>query len=313
MKKSHIILFIHLGLIGTAWAIRNEYNDRIKGLSDEILIKADQLKEATNEPVFDSFEVDGILAELKGLIQEYESVMVFARSPYPGEILLGTTPGGDSNWLETLCNTRYDGFLKEIRIRRTGSRASYLRINDIELYFIAPGGAKKQVFNKDGRFRLYRDGVFKLALPKPMKVRRIRIYIGHESTGLEVYGIPYNLPVVKPDFHGNRYPEEVLLGTTPAGDGTWLETLCSNPHNKPVREIQLKRTGREASYLRINDIEVFYLTPMGIRKEVFNKNGRFRLYYDGVYKLALSRPMRVTRIRVLVGHKTTGLNVYGVY
>ncbi len=146
-----------------------------------------------------------------------------------------------------------------------------------------------------------------------MKVGRIRINIGHESTGLEVYGIPYNLPVVKPEIRRNRYPKEVLLGTTPAGDGTWLETLCSNPYNRPVREIQLKRTGSEASYLRINDIEVTYLTPMGIRKEVFNKNGRFRLYYDGVYKLALSRPMRVTRIRVLVGHKTTGLNVYGVY
>ena len=193
MKKLGVFLFVNLGLIGTVLATSNEYTDRIRLLSDEILKAADQLKETTHKPGFYSLEIDGILAELKDLIQEYESVMVFARSPYPGEILLGTTPGGDSTWLETLCSTRYDGFLKEIRIRRTGSSASYLRINDIEIYYITPGGPQREIYNKDGRFRLYRDGVFKLALPKPMKIGRIRIKIGHESTGLEVYGIPYNL------------------------------------------------------------------------------------------------------------------------
>ncbi len=313
MKKLTIILLIILGHIGTAWAIRNEYTDRIKVLSDQILITADELKIATEDPVFNSLEVEKILAELKEMIKEYENVMVFAESPYPGEILLGTTPGGDGNWLETLCDSRYDGLLKEIRIRRTGSRARYLRINDIEITCVTPNGPRRETFNRGGRFRLYRSGVFKLALTKPMKVRRIRINIEHESTGLEVYGIPYNLPIVQPDIRRNGYPREVLLGTTPAGDGTWLETLCSNPYNRPIREIQLKRTGREASYLRINDIEVTFLTPQGPKKEVFNKSGRFRLYYDGVFRLALPRPMRIARIRILIGHESTGLNVYGLY
>jgi len=313
MKKLTVLLFINLCLVGSVWAIRNEYTDRIRMLSEEILITANDLKEATNEPVFDSLEIEEILTELKDLIRDYENIMVFARSPYPGEILLGTTPGGDGTWLETLCDSRYDGFIKEIRIRRTGNRARYLRINDIAITCITPAGPKEQVFNRGARFKLYRDGVFKLALPKPMQIRRIRINIEHESDGLEVYGIPYNLHVIKPKVQRGRLGGEVLLGTTLAGDDTWLETLCSNPQKRPVREIQLKRTGREASYLRINDIELTYVTPEGPKKEVFNKNGRFKLYYDGIFKLVLPRPMRIVRIRILVGHESAGLNVYGIY
>ena len=120
-----------------------------------------------------------ILAELKDLIEEYEAMMVFAESPYPGEILLGTTPAGDSTWVETLCTTRYNGSLKEIRIRRTGHRASYLRINDIEVTYMTPGGPRKETFNRGARTRLYSGGIFRLSLPRPMSVRRIRVFINH--------------------------------------------------------------------------------------------------------------------------------------
>ena len=247
------------------------------------------------------------------MITEYENVMVFAESPYPGEILLATTSGGDDTQLEALCNTRYDGPMKEIRIRRSGSRARYLRINDIELTYVTADGPRRETFNRSGRFRLYSSGVFKLALPRPMRIRRIRINIEHESNGLQIYGVPLNPPILRPEPRRIFSPAEVLLGTTPPGDDTWLETICSNPDRRPVREIQLKRTGREASYLRINDIEVTFLTPQGPAKQVFNKSGRYRLYPDGVFRLVLPRPMRVVRIRVLIAHESTGLNVYGIY
>jgi len=308
-----VVLPVLVCSAGTIWAIANGYSVRVKELAEEIVLSAEELRDATGGSAYNSLEVEDILAELKGLIKEYEEVMVFAESPYPGEIMLGNTPGGDSTWLETLCSTRYEGPMKEIRIRRTGHRANYLRINDIEISYSTPVGWGKAIFNKNGRVKLYNGGVFKLALPRPMKIRRIRIKINHESTGLEVYGIPYqphriNRPVVE-----NRDSREVLLGTTTAGDSTWLESLCRNPSHRPIREIRLKRTGRKTSYLRINDIEVTYLTRVGLRKEVFNKNGRFKLYYDGEYRLSLPRLMRITRVRILVNHESTGLEVYGVY
>jgi hypothetical protein len=105
----------------------------------------------------------------------------------------------------------------------------------------------------------------------------------------------------------------VLLGTTPAGKDSWLETLCSNPYRKPIREIRIKRTGSKTSYLRINDIEITYMTPRGIKKEVLNKNGRVKLYSGGVYKLDLPMPMIIRRIRILTSHESTGLQIYGVY
>jgi len=313
VKRTVLVLLVLGGSAGTIWAIANGYSERVKGLSEEIVLSAEELRDATGGPAFNSLKVEEILGELKDLIKEYQEVMVFAESPYPGEIVLGSTPGGDSTWLEALCSTRYDGPLKEIRIRRTGNRARYLRINDIEITYSTPEGWGKETFNKNGKVRLYHGGVFKLALPRPMRVRRIRININHESTGLEVYGIPYyphriNRPVVE-----NRGQREVLLGTTPGGDSTWLETLCNSPYRRSIREIRLRRTGKKTSYLRINDIEVTYLTNAGPRKEVFNKNGRVKLYYDGVYRLSLPRPMRVTGVRILVNHKSTGLEVYGAY
>lgn len=320
LKRAVFVLLVVTSSAGTIWAIANGYSGRVQGLADEIVLNAEELRDATSGPAYNRTEVDEILSEMKELISEYEAVMVFAESPYPGEIVLGSTPGGDSMWLEALCSTRYDGPLKEIRIRRTGNKAKYLRINDIEITYSTPVGWGRETFNKDGRVKLYSDGVFKLALPRPMRIRRIRIRINHESTGLEISGIPYH-PDGAPRFprrmrrmaveHGG--PSEVLFGTTPGGNSTWLETLCSNPSQRPIREIQLKRTGRKTSYIRINDIEVTYLTPGGRRKEIFNKNGRVKLYHDGIFKLSLPRPMRIVNIRILVSHRSTGLEVYGVY
>lgn len=320
LKKAVFVLLVLGSSAGTIWAIANGYSGRVQGLAEEIVLNAEELRDATSGPAYNRIEVDEILSELKELIREYEEVMVFAESPYPGEIVLGSTPGGDSTWLEALCGTRYDGPLKEIRIRRTGNRANYLRINDIEITYSTPEGWGKETFNKNGRAKLYSGDVFKLALPRPMRIKRIRININHESTGLEISGIPYypdgapasprrmRRPAVE-----ERGPSEVLLGTTPGGDSTWLETLCSNPSQRPIREIQLKRTGSNTSYIRINDIEVTYMTPAGKSKEVFNKNGRVKLYHDGIFKLSLPRPMRVVNIRIMINHKSTGLEVYGVY
>ena len=322
MKRFVFLVIVLAVPIGAAWAITNEYSRQITVLSDEILFKAQELADTTDAPVFQSSEAGKVLTELKDLIREYETLMVFAESPYPGEILLGTTPAGDSTWLETLCSTRYDGPLKEIRLRRTGYRANYLRINDIEITYMTPSGPHKETFNKSGRVKLYSDGIFRLALPKPMRVMRIRININHESTGLKVCGVPYELPVhpqvpqnqrisrnqhVEPD----QIPEEVLLGTTPGGDSTWLETLCNDPYNRPIKVIRLKRTGRKASYIRINDIEITSITPKGSVKEVFNHDGRVKLRPGSVFSLPLPRPTRIVRIRIRIDHESTGLEVYG--
>ncbi|MCK4292128.1 MAG: hypothetical protein KAY65_02945 [Planctomycetes bacterium] len=305
-----VFLLVLVGSIGAVRAIANGYSRTINVLSEHILCKAEELSNATRGPVLNSAQVEDILSELRGLIGQYEKALVFAQSPYPGEILLGTTPAGDSTWLETLASARYDGFLKEIRIRRTGLRAKYLRINDIEIIYNTPDGPQKHTFNQNGRVKLHHGGIFKLPLPRPMRIRRVRININHESTGLEVYGIPHDVRPVHPVVEENHYPGEVLLGTTPAGDSTWLETLCPSPYYRPIREIRLRRTGRKAPYLRINDIEVTHITPQGLRKAVFNKGARAKLYYDGLFRLILPRPMRITRIRILINHESTGLKVY---
>ena len=318
--KRNIVLLIVL--LSSAWAIgaiANEYSRRTQVLSEQILGKAGQLRELTYGPALNWPQMEETLAELKGLIEEYEENLLFAQSRYPGEILVGRTPAGQSTWLETLCDGRYDGPMKEIRIRRVGRWPSYIRINDIEITHSTARGLMKETFNEDGRVKLDRGGVLKLALPRPMRIRRIRIHIGHSSSGLEVYGIPYErtathiLHNISPSAEEHSCPTEMLLGTTPGGDSTWLETLCSSHCGGPIKEIRLKRTGRRASYLRINDIEVTYMTARGLRREVFNEGGRVKLYHGGEFKLALPRPMRVTRIRINIGHESTGLEVYGVH
>lgn len=319
-KKRHIVfltvLLISIGCIGAA---ANEYFSRAQVLSEHILAQAGRLRDASHDPAANSPEIDGILTELKGLIEEYEENIVFAQSPYPGEILLGTTPAGHSTWLETLCDGRYAGPMKEIRIRRSSRWGGYLRINDIEVTYSTPRGLVQETFNENGRAKLYRGGVVKLALARPMKIRRIRIKIDHSSSGLEVYGVPYERVIpqifhpISPRSEEDLCPAEILLGTTPPGDSTWLETLCDSHCGRPIKEIRLRRTGRQASYLRINDIEVTYMTARGPKKQVFNEGGRAKLYYGGEFRLALSQPMRVTRIRININHESTGLEVYGVH
>jgi hypothetical protein len=166
-----------------------------------------------------------------------------------------------------------------------------------------------------------------------MKVMRVRINVNHESTGLEVTGVPLHPPMLDAPVtthvvthvpphqpapvivaEATEIPDEVLLGTTPPGHSTWLETLCSNPYHRPIRELRIRRTGSLAGYLRINDIELTYMTPRGPQTEVLNKGARTKLYTHDVFRLALPRPtMRISRIRVKIDHKSTGLEIYGVY
>jgi hypothetical protein len=331
MRKLIVIILALLGSVGTITAIASEYSRRNKALTERIVFKAEQLRDATFISDLDSSPPEVILDQLKDLIDEYEQNLAFAQSPYPGEILLGTTPGGHSTWLETLTSSPYDGFVKEIRIRRTAQRPHFIRINDIVITGRAPNGdVIKETFNKNGRVKLYPGGLFAMALPRPMKVRRVSININHVSTGLQIYGIPYNRINVKrhttidhhprephtiePPVIENPHPSgsEILLGTTPSGDSTWLETLCTTPPHTRIKEIRLQRTGSRARYLRINDIEITYLTPQGRKKELFNQSAMTKLYSGKVFALALPRPMRIARIRVLIGHKSTGLKVIGV-
>jgi hypothetical protein len=314
-SKIIIILLILGGSAGTILAVANGHTASIRDLADEITMAANDLREASQSTSFDADKADEIITELKELIKEYEEAMIFAESPYPGEILLGTTPGGDSTWLECLCDSRYDGLFKEIRIRRTGYRADYLRINDIEISYMAPGGIVKEIFNESGRVKLNHGDVFKLALPRPMRIRRIRININHESTGLEVTGIPFSSSDREPPRPVVTHVEvqAFLMGKTQAGQNTWLETTCGNPTNRAVKEILLRRANAKARFVLIKDIEVTYRVGSWSRKEVFNKDGKFRLRPYGTYRLKLPQPMHVTNIRILIENESSGLEVYGVY
>ncbi len=308
-----IFLLVLGGSAGTILAMANGNPESIRDLADEITMAAEDLKEASERPSFNTARADEIVTELKDLIQEYEEAMVFAESPYPGEIFLGTTPSGGSTWLECLCDSRYTGLFKEIRIRRTGYRANYLRINDIEISYMTPGGIVREVFNERGRVKLYHGDIFKLALPRPMRIRRIRININHESTGLEVTGIPVQSREIERPVVTHVDVQAFLMGTTQAGENTWLETTCSNPTNKPIREILIRRTSRKSRYVRIKDIEVTHRVGQWPRKEVFNKDGKFRLRPIGTYRLKLPRPMQVSKIRILIENESSGLEVFGVY
>jgi len=189
IRNSIFLLLILAGSAAAIGAMANGYSGRMKGLSGQIVLRAEQLRNATDGPTYDFREAEEILSELKGLIKQCEEAMVFAQSPYPGEILLGTTPAGDSTWLETLCSRPYNRPIREIRLRRTGREASYVRINDIEVTHLTPEGMKKELFNIDGRLKLYHDGVCRIPLPRPMRIVHIRILIDHESAGLKVYGV----------------------------------------------------------------------------------------------------------------------------
>ncbi|MBN1972774.1 MAG: hypothetical protein JW787_03995 [Sedimentisphaerales bacterium] len=308
-----VLIFLTCSMYLYAAAV--DYKKDISAVSQYILETANDLKQETDKPVLDSAEIKFLLDDMKELLRDYENMLVFAECPYPGEILLGRTPHGNDTWHETECATRYEGPFKEIRIRQTGGDSRYLRINDIELTYLTPSGPEKQTLNQGARTRFYPNEVFKLVLPKPMRISKIRILAEHDSDGLIISGVPYNFEPPRPGrerMERSRRPTEVLLGTTPPGNDGWLETIC-DAAARPVREIQLKRTGQMTDYLRINDIEITYQTPAGARKEVFNKGARARLYSDGVFKLVLPQPMRVTRIRILIEHRSAGLQVYGIY
>ncbi len=295
------------------WAAVSDPKRDISVISQHIFEAANDLKTETDKPVLDSAEINFLLDDMKELLKDYENILIFAESPYPGEILLGKTPRGNDSWLETECTTRYEGLFKEIRIRRAGSSARYLRINDIEVSYMTPKGTEKETLNQSARARLYTDDVFALALPRPMKITKIKIAIEHESGGLIITGVPTNnIERPRPRTERPRGQGRMLLGTTPKGKDSWVETICERTA-MPVKEIHLERTGNNSSYLRISDIEITYRTPDGVKKMLLNKDARERLYFDQTFALVLPEPLRVTHIRILVGHETTGLRVYGIF
>ena len=312
--RAAAVLFIPVFLLFSVslWAAGINSKRDILVISQHIFDTASDLKAETDKPVLDAAEINYLLDDMKDLLMDYENMLVFAESPYPGEIILAKTQHVDDAWIETDCVTRYEGLFKEIRIRRTGSRARYLRINDIELTYMAPGGPEKLTLNHNGQEKLYTGDIFKLSLPRPIKITRIKIAVEHESNGLIITGIPYKIEPPRPGIEGFRRGGKVLLGTTPKGDDSWVETVCDGT-TRPIKEIQLKRTGHKSGYLRIDDIEITYRTPIGLKKVILNKNGREKLYFDQTFSLVLPEPMHVTHIRIMVEHETTGLQVYGIY
>ncbi len=319
MKKSKTIKIVAVLLFSlfltfsvSIWAAVSDPKRDISVISQHILEAANDLKTETDKPVLDSAEINFLLDDMKDLLKDYENILIFAESPYPGEILLGRTPRGNDSWLETECTTRYEGLFKEIRIRRIGSGARYLRINDIEVSYITPKGTEKETLNRSARARLYPDDVFELALPRPMKVTKIKIAIEHDTDGLIITGVPTNIERPRPRTERQRGQNRVLLGTTPKGNDSWVETICENTA-RPVKEIHLERTGNRSNYLRINDIEITYRTPGGIKKMMLNKNAREKLYFNQTFALVLPEPLRVTHIRILIEHETTGLRVFGIF
>ena len=313
IKIASVLLIMVFLTSVSLWAGVSDPKGDASVLTQHILDVASDLKIETEKPVLDSAEINFLLDDMKDLLRSYENILVYAESPYPGEILLGQTPSGNDSLLEVLCDTRYEGQFKEIRIRRTGSGARYLRINDIELTYMTPKGPEKETLNRYSRAKLYTGDVFGLVLPKPMKVMRIKISIEHKTSGLIITGVPTNVEHIKPRRkrqHQEQGP--MLLGTTPKGGNSWVETFCENTF-KPVKEIQLKRTGNKSSYLRISDIEITYRTPAGEKKMLLNKNAREKLYSNQTFSVILSEPLRISHIRILVGHETSGLEVYGIF
>ena len=307
-----LLISVLLTFSVSLWAAVSDSSRDISVISEHIFDVAADLRAETDKPVLDSAEINFLLKDMKDLVKDYENLLVFAECPYPGEIMLAQTPRLNDSWHETDCVTRYNGPFKEIRIRRTGSSSRYLRINDIEITYMTPSGPEKQILNKNGRVRLYENEVFKLILPKPVKVTKIKIAVEHESNGLIITGVPAETERPRPGIERPRQTGKVLLGTTSNGNDSWVEALCERTP-RPVKEIQLKRTGRKSGYLRINDIEITYRTITGTRKMVLNRNGRAKLYFDQDFNLILPEPMRITHIRIMVEHETTGLQIFGTY
>ena len=81
LKRAVFVLLVLGSSAGTIWAIANGYSGRVRGLAEEIVLNAEELRDATSGPAYNRIEVDEILGELKELISEYEAVMVFAESP----------------------------------------------------------------------------------------------------------------------------------------------------------------------------------------------------------------------------------------
>ena len=67
-RNSIFLLLILAGSAAAIGAMANGYSGRMKGLSGQIVLRAEQLRNATDGPTYDFREAEEILSELKGLI-----------------------------------------------------------------------------------------------------------------------------------------------------------------------------------------------------------------------------------------------------
>ena len=100
------VLLVLVALAGTLRAAENDYKKDAMILSQNIIEAANDLKQETSNKVLDTEEIDYLVDDIKSMIKDYESLMVFAESPYPGEILLAKTAPGDDTWIESPCTSR---------------------------------------------------------------------------------------------------------------------------------------------------------------------------------------------------------------
>jgi hypothetical protein len=178
-------------------------------ISKDILAKSQELHELTINPMPDFLAIEHVLAELEFSIARYKSALeddkqnfmlneLLSKSPYPGEMLLGTTSAGNDSWLEVVCKSPINVLITEIRFRKTRGGSEYIRIYEAEVTYPAPDGMKTELIKIDEkRLYSYAGDYRQLRLPRPMKAIKIRLRIAHRTNGVEVWGMPV---IVKMDF-----------------------------------------------------------------------------------------------------------------
>ncbi|MEJ2649506.1 MAG: hypothetical protein P8016_13990 [Sedimentisphaerales bacterium] len=95
-----VVLFVPVILAIPLWAATSDYRNDAAFLSQQLVDAANDLKQETGRPDIDSVEVDYLLDEIKGLISDYENVLVFAAAMMRG--WKHCAPAG-----MTVCSKRY--------------------------------------------------------------------------------------------------------------------------------------------------------------------------------------------------------------
>ena len=60
LKRAVFVLLVLTSSAGTIWAIANGYSERVQGLAEEIVLNAEELRDATSGPAYNRIEVDGL-------------------------------------------------------------------------------------------------------------------------------------------------------------------------------------------------------------------------------------------------------------